>query len=200
MAAVLANIVLKVTGPEATMLCQNDQLRAGLKVRIDGAIHGVQALWDKNWSTEEWFFFLIDTNIAFNEINRVGVLWTVQNLWLSIARFVFNCYRHWSSIVFLNGNGTDSILHSREGMTQGDTLVMIPYGIWILPLIKNIKQAIPDVIQPWYADDAGDLGTFGRLETYFDSLTRQGQTVQERTDHMPGESRGWKSVRSMSRI
>ena len=53
MAAVLANIVLKLTGPEATMLCQNDQLRAGLKVRIDGAIHGVQALWDKNCSTEE---------------------------------------------------------------------------------------------------------------------------------------------------
>ena len=59
-------------------------------------------------------------------------------------------------------------------MTQGDPLVMIAYGIGILPLIKNIKGEIPDVTQPWYADDVGDLGTFARLETYFDSLTRHG--------------------------
>ena len=32
---------------------------------------------------------------------------------------------------------------------------------------------ILDVTQPWYADDAGDLGTFARIETYFNSLTRQ---------------------------
>ena len=50
---------------------------------------------------------------------------------------------------------------------------MIPYRILIIPLIKNTKQEIPDVPHPWYADDAGDLGTFARLETYFDSLTRQ---------------------------
>ena len=49
---------------------------------------------------------------------------------------------------------------------------MIAYGIGILPLIKNPKRAIPDVTQPWYTDDAGDLGTFARLDTYFDLLTR----------------------------
>ena len=57
-------------------------------------------------------------------------------------------------------------------MTQGDPLAMIAYGIGILPLIKNPKRAIPDVTQPWYTDDAGDLGTFARLDTYFDLLTR----------------------------
>ena len=59
-------------------------------------------------------------------------------------------------------------------MTQGDPLEIIVYEIGILPLIKNIKREIPDVTQPWYADNAGALGTFARLETYFDSLTRQG--------------------------
>ena len=67
-----------------------------------------------------------------------------------------------------------SILHSREGVTQGGPLAMITYRIRILPLIKNLKQAIPDVTQPWYADNAGALGTFTRLENYFDSLTHQG--------------------------
>ena len=51
---------------------------------------------------------------------------------------------------------------------------MIAYGIRILPLIKNLKREIPDVTQPWYADDSGALGTFARLKTYFDLLTRHG--------------------------
>ena len=59
-------------------------------------------------------------------------------------------------------------------MTQGGPLEMIAYGIGILPLIHNLKREIPDVTHPLYADDAGALGTFVRLDTYFDSLTRQG--------------------------
>ena len=57
---------------------------------------------------------------------------------------------------------------------QGDPLAMIAYGIVIIPLIKNSKREIPDVTQPWYAEDDGALGMFARLETYFDSLTHQG--------------------------
>ena len=117
----------------------------------------------KNLSTEEWVFLPVDSNNEFTDINQVGMLWTVQNLWTYGARFVFNCYRHWSLIVLRNRNTTESILHSREGMTQGDRLTMIVYRIGILPLIKNLKREIPDVTQTWYADDARDLGTFTRL-------------------------------------
>ena len=51
---------------------------------------------------------------------------------------------------------------------------MIMYRINILPLINHLKLQIPDVTQPWYADNAGDLGTFAILEKYFDLLTCQG--------------------------
>ena len=71
-------------------------------------------------------------------------------------------------------NGTASFLHSREGVTQEVPLDMIAYGISILPIIKNLKQEIPDVTQTRYADNAGALCTFTRLETSFNSLTRQG--------------------------
>ena len=57
---------------------------------------------------------------------------------------------------------------------QGDPTAMIAYGIGILPLIKNLKREIPDVNQPWYSDNSVALGTFARIETYFDSLTCQG--------------------------
>ena len=59
-------------------------------------------------------------------------------------------------------------------MTQGGPLAIIEYGIGILPLINNLKREIPEVTQPCYADDSADLGTFAIIETYFDSLTRQG--------------------------
>ena len=93
---------------------------------------------------------------------------------MSGAHFIFNFYHHWLSLVLWNWNGTASFLHSREGVTQGGPIAMIAYGIGILPLIKYLKWEIPDVTQPWYADNAGALGTLARLETCFCSLTRQG--------------------------
>ena len=73
----------------------------------------------------------------------------------------------------LNSNCSELQCICREGVTQGDPLAMITYGIKILPLIKNLKQEIPDVTYPWYADYAGVLGMFVILETYFDLLTCQ---------------------------
>ena len=102
------------------------------------------------------------------------MLWKVRHLWPCGAHLFFSCYCHWSSLFLRNGNRTASFLHIKEGVIQGVPLAMIVYGIGILPLINNLKQEIPCVTQPWYSDDAGSLGTFARLETYFDYLTRQG--------------------------
>ena len=55
-----------------------------------------------------------------------------------------------------------------------DPLVMVTYGIGILLLIKNLKAEFPGVNQPWYAENAGALGTFARVESYFNSLLRHG--------------------------
>ena len=51
---------------------------------------------------------------------------------------------------------------------------MIDYGIEIIPLINNLKRQLPDITQPWYADNSGALGTLSIIETYFNSLTHQG--------------------------
>ena len=88
-------IVLRFTGTEATMVCQDDQLRAILKAEINSAVLSVQAIWDENSTTKDWVFFIIDANNMFNEINRVRMLRTVRHIWLSRAFFVFNCYFHW---------------------------------------------------------------------------------------------------------
>ena len=48
-----ANIVLNITGPEATTVCQDDYMCAGLKAVIDDSVHGVQSIWDENLTTED---------------------------------------------------------------------------------------------------------------------------------------------------
>ena len=98
-------------GSKATNACQYDQLCAGLKSRIGGAVYRVQAIWYANLFTEDWGFLLIVAKNAFNEINQIIMLWTVHHLCLSGSCFVFNCYRHWSSLVLRNRNGEDIFLN-----------------------------------------------------------------------------------------
>ena len=78
------------------------------------------------------------------------MLWAVHHEWPSGAQFNFNCYCHWSTLVVRDtGDGSGHFLHSKERMTQGDPLVMIAYGIGVLPLIREIWGAQPRVTQPW---------------------------------------------------
>ena len=69
------------------MACHYYQLCAVSKAVIDDAIHGVQSLWVKNLTTENWGFLFVDEKNAFKNIHQVGMLWTVQHLWPSRARF-----------------------------------------------------------------------------------------------------------------
>ena len=110
---------------------------------------------------------------AFDEINRVEMICTFRHLWPSVFCFVFNCYHHWSYLVLRNRNWTASFLHNKEVVKQGHPPAIISYGTGILSLIKNLKPEIPDVTQPWYADNAGVFGMTARFETYCDLLTRQ---------------------------
>jgi hypothetical protein len=95
------------------------------------------------------------------------MLWTIRHEWPSGARFAFNCYRHWGTLVIRGKGGTMFLLNSKEGVMQGDPLSMFAYGIGILPLIKCLQSKFPAVKQPWYADDAGAGGCFTDLRKFF---------------------------------
>jgi hypothetical protein len=94
------------------------------------------------------------------------MVWTVRFKWTSGARFVFNCYRHWAILVIRAGNRLALFIFSKEGVTQGNPLAMVAYGISLLPLIRRLKDEFPSVEQPWYADDAGAGGKFADLRRY----------------------------------
>ena len=45
------------------------------------------------------------------------MLWVVHHKWPSGARYAFNCYRHWDTLVIKAGNRTGHFLYSKEGVT-----------------------------------------------------------------------------------
>ena len=65
-------------------------------------------------------------------------------------------------------------LHSKEGVTQGDPLAMIAYGIRVLHLIRELWGAHPQVTQSWYADDAGAGGKLQQILEQFQDLKARG--------------------------
>jgi hypothetical protein len=157
-----AKCILFIAGGKTKEEYGVDQLCAGLKAGIEVASmpcvpYGTRTRLRRN------AFLLVDAKNAFNEGNRTAMCWTVRHLWPSGARFTLNCYRHWSTLVNRSAN-----------VTQGDPLSMVAYGILLLPLIRTLKAEIPEVGQPWYADDAGAGGAFKGIRQYFEKLQEKG--------------------------
>eukprot|EP00957_Ditylum_brightwellii_P028913 2184347-Ditylum_brightwellii.AAC.1 len=95
---------------------------------------------------------LIDARNGFNKLSRYAMLWTVQHLWPAGARFVFNCYRHWALLIIRRPDSPPIIIHSKEGVTQGDPLAMIIYGITLVPLSNLVQETDRQVLPPFYTD------------------------------------------------
>ena len=66
----------------------------------------------------------------------------------------------------------DIIMHSREGVIKGGPLAMITYGLGIIPLIKNLKTAHPDITQPWYAEKWGRYVCLETWRRFFNYLAQ----------------------------
>jgi hypothetical protein len=136
----------------------------------------MRLLWQSHLAEEEWDFLLVDAKNAFNEGNWTVMLWTVRHKWPSGARNSLNCYRHWSVLVVRYPNGQALMIFSKEGVTQGDPPTMVAYGLpFPSPLIRSLKSELPDVNQPWYADDLGVGVSFAGIGKYFELLQEKGR-------------------------
>jgi hypothetical protein len=116
----------------------------------------------------------IDAKNGFNELSRKAMLWTARHRWANGARFSLNCYRHASMLILRRQGGSCEVLLSREGVTQGDPLSMVLYGLALTPLAEQLRLAVPTVVQPWYADDAAMEGPVRDIAKAMRLLQQQG--------------------------
>jgi hypothetical protein len=102
---------------------------------------------------------LYDARNGFNELNRYLMLWNVAHLWNRGSWFAFNRYCHWvQCLVRTEPGDLPIVIHSQEGITQGDCLAMSLYGVALMLLASRMHGVIPKALQPWYCDDAGAAG------------------------------------------
>jgi hypothetical protein len=79
----------------------------------------------------------------------------VAHLWNQWSRFAFNCYWHWVCCLVRTEPGHPPlIIHSQEGITQGDCHESL-HGVALIPLVSRMRETIPEALQPWYCSDAG---------------------------------------------
>ena len=71
----------------------------------------------------------VDARNGFNELSRKVMLLTVRHRWSKGARFAFNCYRHACILIVCQECKECLVILSEEGVTQGDPLSMILYGL-----------------------------------------------------------------------
>ena len=102
---------------------------------------------------------LVDARNGFNKLSRLAMLWTVRHRWPAGVRFAFNCYRHWAQLLLRQPGEPPVTILSREGVTQGDPLSMVLYGITIAPLAEELRAADTGILLPFYADDTAFGGS-----------------------------------------
>ena len=97
---------------------------------------------------------LVDDRNGFIELNRLAMIWTVHHRWTSGARFVFNCYRNWAQLILCQPCDAPVILLSRKGVTQGEPLLMVLYGISLVPLAEELRDVDPNILSSFYSNDS----------------------------------------------
>jgi hypothetical protein len=117
---------------------------------------------------------LVDAANGFNELGRKAMLWTVRHRWAAGARFAFNCYRHSALLILRRPGRPCHVILSQEGVTQGDPLSMVLYGVALVPLAEQLRAEVPRVLQPWYADDCAMAGPVSGIAAAMALLETQG--------------------------
>ena len=114
---------------------------------------------------------LVDADNAFNRLKRIAALLNIRFLCPSLSICLINCYRCAASLYVSGG----LVLSSDEGVTQGDPLAMVMYGLALLPLIRKLDLGTSvDWVQSWYADDGQAVGKLHKLREWWDMLVEEG--------------------------
>lgn len=85
-----------------------------------------------------------------------------------------NVYGHSALLVLQGPNGHCEFLLSCRRVTLSDPLLMVFYGLALIPLLQNLWDVVPEAVQPWYADNMAIAGEVFQLPRVVWLLQEQG--------------------------
>ena len=80
-----------------------------------------------------------------------------------------------------------SVPSEQGGVTQGCPLGMVLYGVSLLPLAEDLREAFPEALQPWYADDFAMYARASVVAGCFNRLCEKGPSV----GYFPAPAKSW---------
>ena len=100
---------------------------------------------------------------GFNEQSQISMLWMVRHLCPAVERFVFNFHRHWVHLLLCKPGDAPVIILIRDRFTQGDLPLVVLYGITLVTLIEDLREADSTLIYPCMPTMRRSVGWQGRV-------------------------------------
>ena len=164
---IVAKAILFSVGEDVMAAAGPLQTCAGHAAGSEAAIHAMRDLF---LTTDCEAALLVDATNAFNSINREAALHNISILCPALSTVLCNTYGA-PVRLFVVGEGE---LLSTEGTTQGDPLAMAMYALAVVPLIRQLRHAVSEVSQAWFADDATAAGSLSSLLQWWQHLSSIG--------------------------
>ena len=176
---VIAKAILYIVRQDIQEAAGSLRLCAGQISGIEAAVHAAHSLFKKD---QVDVLLLVDASNAFNSLNRQTALLNIKKLCPPLATALINTYRSPSEL-YMDGD----VLLSQEGTTQGDPLAMPMFALATIPLIRSLHDAVEELLQIWYADDACGAGKINRLREWWDQINLLGPKF----GYFPNATKTW---------
>jgi len=143
------------------------QTGAGQSAGSKATVHAIRDMFDDDDCEAA---LLVDATNAFNCVNREAAPHNISVLCPALSTILNNTYAQLICL-FVVGEGE---IPSCEGTTQGDPLAVAMYALAVVPLIQELRTAVPEANQVWFADDATAVGKLQALLSWWQVLSSQG--------------------------
>jgi len=135
---IIAKAVLFVINEDIVSAAGPLQTCAGHADGSEAALHAIKDMFE---DSECEAALLVNATNAFNCVNHQAALHNISVLCPSFATILHNTYGT-PVCLFVVGEGEIS---STEGTTQGDPFAMAMYALAVVPLIRHLCLAVPEV-------------------------------------------------------
>ena len=150
---------------------------------MEAAVHAAREVFNESSSEA---LILVDAENAFNALNREAALNNINVICPELATYLLNTYREPAQLFI---SGSDEVILSEAGTTQGDPPAMGFYACGTMPIVLSGGTIVDNecVKQIWYADDSAAGGELNAIRSWWDNLCQTGPLF----GYYPKPSKTW---------